>query len=250
MLLSERCRVVLYEPRDPINGGSVVRVCRNTGISDLRFIRPVYGLDARVMSISAPNSDAWISTHASSHDDWSSALDGATRAYALTARRRDSVVPGLGLDNLVDHVLGHDEPFALVFGPEDHGLPNEVVDRCTAYVTVETDAAYPSLNLAQCVLLVAHRLYMAHDVSDGKTGDESRTPMVDAEQRADLGQIERMMRDTEEALDRLGYFKGSQRQNVLASMQRVFTRADLSRRELGLFWGIFAEIIRKHSNGR
>ena len=44
-----------------------------------------------------------------------------------------------------------------VFGREDAGLPNQVVDRCDAVVTLEAVEEHYSYNLAQAVLLVLHR---------------------------------------------------------------------------------------------
>src|SRR5581483_740975 len=42
---------------------------------------------------------------------------------------------------------------ALVFGPEESGLTNEDLRICHRLMTIPTDAAYPSLNIAQAVLL-------------------------------------------------------------------------------------------------
>src|SRR5690606_9872842 len=45
-------------------------------------------------------------------------------------------------------------PVALLFGPEDHGLSNDDLRHCQRLMTIDTSALYPSLNLAQAVLLV------------------------------------------------------------------------------------------------
>ena len=135
--------------------------------------------------------------------------------------------------------LGEGERASLVFGREDHGLQNDVVERCVAFVVLETSVEYRSLNLAQAVLLATHRVFTelgsAVPITPSKRGGE----LVAREK------LERMMLDVESALDSIEFFKGSQRDNVLKTLQRVFVRAELDSRELGTFWGIFAEMNRR-----
>jgi TrmH family RNA methyltransferase len=51
-------------------------------------------------------------------------------------------------------------PVALVFGREDKGLANDELDRCDRLLVIPTDPGYPSLNLAQAVLLVSYELWL------------------------------------------------------------------------------------------
>src|SRR2546428_514687 len=44
-------------------------------------------------------------------------------------------------------------PVALLFGREDKGLTNAALDRCHRVVTIPSEAAYPSLNLAHAVVV-------------------------------------------------------------------------------------------------
>ena len=50
---------------------------------------------------------------------------------------------------------------AIIFGPEDTGLVNRELKLCQRLITIPTAPAYPSLNLAQAVMLVAYELMMA-----------------------------------------------------------------------------------------
>jgi TrmH family RNA methyltransferase len=50
---------------------------------------------------------------------------------------------------------------ALLFGREDWGLDNAAIERCTHLVHIPTDPAYPSLNLADAVLLALYELRRA-----------------------------------------------------------------------------------------
>ncbi|MFZ5826385.1 MAG: RNA methyltransferase, partial [Bacillota bacterium] len=49
---------------------------------------------------------------------------------------------------------------ALLFGPEQDGLPNEALQRCHGLITIPTHPYNPSLNLAQAALVIAYELWM------------------------------------------------------------------------------------------
>src|SRR5260370_8303674 len=55
----------------------------------------------------------------------------------------------------------HANRIAIVFGPEDFGLTNRELKLCQRLVTIPTAPAYPSLNLAQAVMVVAYDLMLA-----------------------------------------------------------------------------------------
>src|SRR5206468_11660563 len=54
--------------------------------------------------------------------------------------------------------LAESGPVALLFGREDKGLTNEALDRCHRVVTIPSDAAYASLNLAHAVVVMLYEL--------------------------------------------------------------------------------------------
>src|SRR5260370_9194380 len=63
----------------------------------------------------------------------------------------------------------HANRIAIVFGPEDFGLTNRELKLCQRLVTIPTAPAYPSLNLAQAVIVVAYELMLAAGAG-GPTG--------------------------------------------------------------------------------
>ena len=52
-------------------------------------------------------------------------------------------------------------PVAVVAGREDSGLTNAELDLCHALVTIPTDPAHSSLNLAQAVAIMAYESWVA-----------------------------------------------------------------------------------------
>jgi uncharacterized protein YigA (DUF484 family) len=87
-----------------------------------------------------------------------------------------------------------------MFGREDHGLTNDAADRCQLLVTIPTDPDYPSLNLAQAVLLTLHQSWM-NSARSAETQSASTPPFPPA--GADT--IERFMQTVTDALDAIGF---------------------------------------------
>lgn len=241
--LRERGAILLVEPQDPLNIGSVVRVCRNTGFRDLRLLSPAQHDPDRV-TITAPNSAAWIASHLNTCTAWTDAVAGRQRLYAFTARGREERQRRMRLGDLVDELASSDTTYALVFGREDHGLANEIVDRCDAFVTLETDIEYASYNLAQAVLLAAYAIML-------RDGDHvAMKPPSREFAPATAADVERLVERATAALDAVGFFKGSQRDNVVRTVRRVFVRASLDNQEFSTFIGVFTEIVRAASRTR
>lgn len=234
----DRFSVILWEPQDPINIGSVVRICRNTNVTDLRLVRPrTWNPD--VVLISAPRSESFIAEHVHRYESFRDASTGIHRLYALTARGRRERQRRLRVDDLLEELstmLDSDARFGFVFGREDAGLSNDVVDRCDAYITLETSADYSSLNLAQAVMLVIWNVFRRFGEPE-----PLRAPQRVFE-RISHDVLERMMDDVEKALVTIEFFKGDQRENVMRTIRSVFMRANLDQQELATMWGVFKEV--------
>lgn len=235
--LTQRGVVVLWEPQDPINVGAAARACMLTDIGELRVVNPGFD-DFERVHISAPNGDAYIADHLRVVDSWEAATEGVQKAIAFTARGRHERQGRGRLEPVVDDLAAAPVPFALVFGREDHGLPNAIVDRCDLYVCLESSARYRSFNLAQAVMIAVHRVFVASDAAVEMKEPGREFP------RPSHAEVERMMGTAEEALDAIDFFKGDQRENVLRTIRRVVVRAEVDTQELATLWAIFAKTRR------
>lgn len=236
-----RFALLLWEPQDPINMGAVVRACRNTTMTDIRLIRPG-SWNPDVMYISAPRCEAYIDQHLHRYDDFLSASENVHRLYALTARGRKERNLRFRIDALVDHIETHvnaDQRVGFVFGREDAGLPNHIIDRCDGYVSLESSADYASMNLAQAVLLVVWSVFKRFGTPATMRAPQRAWPA------AEHAQIERFMQDTERALEAVDVFRGDQRDNVLRTVRQTLLRAEMDTQELATFWGIMKAILAK-----
>ncbi len=172
--------VVLYQPQDVVNVGSVIRVMSNFGLGQLRLVEPAAWDAYRVEGI-AHHTRPLI--EATKHfPDLEAALADCGFVLGATARkrgtRRERLAPRVAVGLALEAAgKSPDTKTALLFGREDNGLPNEALDACHALLTIPTDPANPSLNLAQAVLVVAYELWLAAQEPDA-TAPASSIPAL------------------------------------------------------------------------
>jgi tRNA/rRNA methyltransferase/tRNA (cytidine32/uridine32-2'-O)-methyltransferase len=231
-------RVVLYEPQDPVNIAATVRAMKNMGCSNLFLVRSVEYDPWRLEGIAHDTSD--IIEKIRNCDTIDEALDGCVRVAGFTARRRaakrDVVTPRAASTELLDYARSGD--VAVLFGREDKGLPNEILDRAHIVVTIPT-TNHASLNLAQAVLVALYELHLS-------AADATRTlapPRKDAPP-ATAQEYEQLFADTERALHAIEFFKTRFHEHIMRSMRTLFYRAAPDSRELALLRAVFIEVIR------
>jgi TrmH family RNA methyltransferase len=231
-------RVVLYEPQDPVNIAATIRAMKNMGCSDLYLVRSVEYDPWRLEGIAHDTGD--IIERIRNCDSIEEALSGCVRVAGFTARRRaakrDVTTPRVAGLELLD--LAREGPVALLFGREDKGLPNEILDRAHIVVTIPT-TDHASLNLAQAVLIALYELHLS-------AADATRTlapPRKDAPP-ATAEEYEKLFADTESALYAVDFFKTRFHEHIMRSVRTLFYRAAPDSRELALLRAIFIEVIR------
>ena len=153
--------VVLYQPQDVVNIGGVIRVMSNFGLSRLRLVEPAEYDPYRLEGIA--HQGGLVISKVEQYADLKSALADCGFVVGATARkrglRRDCLTPAQVAPLTLK--AAQTNTVALLFGREDSGLPNEALDDCHALITIPTDPANPSLNLAQAALVVAYELWLA-----------------------------------------------------------------------------------------
>ena len=160
-------RIVLVSPAGPLNVGSVARVMKNFGLSQLVLVSPqcdVLGEEAMQMAVHAKD----VLKAARRVDSVPEALEGCWRAIATTARQRGFNapldLPETALSSLFSPSIdasdasGNLGDTAIIFGREDSGLSNEELAYAQQFVKVPTDDGYSVLNLAQAVAICCYEL--------------------------------------------------------------------------------------------
>lgn len=141
-------------------------------------------------------------------------------------------------------------PVALVFGPEDHGLSNAEIDQCQRFVTLPTSADYPSLNLAQAVLLCCYELLRAAP-PDRIAPSSRRAEIRSADGEPASGQErEDLFAHFSEALTDIGFLDRENPTHMLRALRGFFGRAGLTVREVRIWRGISRQVLWAASRGR
>ncbi|NOZ49350.1 MAG: RNA methyltransferase [Chloroflexi bacterium] len=222
--------IVLVEPQNPANIGGVVRAMMNMGLSQLRLVRPKR-YDPAMISAAAHRSEAFQKT-IRFYETLPSALKDVNLTVAASNRIRRLGSEALTPKTLAPLLLAHTQVGspAILFGREDWGLPNEVVQRCHYQVSIPTHSDYQSLNLAQAVLLIAYDIWQAATADQAflpHTIDPKDPPATETEFNDALESILNV-------LERTGFFKPGQEAAKRIKVERLLRRTRPTAGEAGL----------------
>lgn len=233
-----RITVVLVEPTDAVNIGGVIRAMANTGFLQLRLVRPVEFDAWHVVGVA--HYTQHIISATSSFSSLPDAVSDMQFVLGLTGRHHRVERNALPFQTAIDRTqeLAHEnQSVAIVFGREDRGLSNEMLDVCHAVTTIPTNPGYPSLNLAQAALLALYQLFQ-------RSGGEAQAyrPPRRRRELAASGLLEDLFSDVERALDAIEFLQSRSRVSVLRSLRVALFRAGLDTRQAALLRAVFIEI--------
>jgi TrmH family RNA methyltransferase len=235
-ILSRVC-VVLYEPQDHVNIAATARAMQNMGVESLRLVRPVPWDPYRLEGIA--HSAGPIIERIRTFESFDEAVSDCVLAVGFTARRRAAkwriLDPKAAAAELLERA--RDGPVAIVFGREDNGLPNDVLDRLHAAVTIPT-TEHSSLNLAQAALIGLYELHLA-------AGDATRTlpPARKETPPPTTADMEQFFADAERSLTAIDFFKTRNVEHIMRSVRALTVRAAPDSRELSLLRSMALEVI-------
>jgi tRNA/rRNA methyltransferase len=240
-----RCRVVLVRPQVAGNLGATARVMRNMGLTDLVLVAPEADpTDSRARRLST-HGEA-ILGNCRRVAELAEALADCVLAVGTSARvgglvRRQSVgTPEEVLPRAAAMLAAG--PVALVFGPEPTGLSNAEVVRCHYLVTIPTDPAYASLNLAQAVAICLYELR--------KAWRDRQAPGTLADPPAPFADQERMFDHLRLALEEIHFLYGPKADALMHALRHLIGRAGPTRMEVEVLFGLARQIRWFAEHGR
>lgn len=226
--------VVLYQPQDLVNIALVVRAMKNMGLTRLRLVSPAIFNAYRITGIAHDTHEIVDSTEL--FEEFDEAVADVVRVVAMTARRRASRQAWSEPDEAAEELVARsaDGDIALVFGREDRGLPNEILDRCHEAICIPTSPEHPSLNLGHAAMIVLYEIRRAVRKSfDLEERDLSGKPR-DQAPAATAAELEEFFGVWEQAMAALGMFRGVEPTTKMRSYRRILKRSEPDRRELRL----------------
>lgn len=151
--------IILVSPARPENIGAVARAMKTMGFSSLRIVNSEAHLLPQARWVAHGATD--ILDNSCTFSTLAQAIKDIDFVVASTARHRSDYhyyCTPPQLLTLLEEKKQWMNNVALVFGPENSGLSNEQLALTDLLTSVELAADYPSLNLAQSVMVYCYQL--------------------------------------------------------------------------------------------
>ncbi len=230
----ENVRVVLVRPKRSGNIGATARAMSNMGVRELVLVAPeaINPFHARVMAVHGKEVLEGMGVRSTLRE----AVADCGLVVGTTCRgglyREGGLTPREAAREIVEKAKTN--RVALVFGPEDHGLSNEDLRLCHRLITIPANPAYPSLNVAQAVLLCCYEIFLAasRDSNEKKEG----RPLASVER------VELMYEKLKDAFLKIGFLHPENPEHLMFAFRRIFGRAGLEEREVRILLGLARQI--------
>ena len=211
-------QIVLVEPWDGANIGAVCRAMKTMGITRLVITGSREYDENRVFTLALHAKDLY---------------QNAVRAISLEEALKDSVISfgatrrrgkfrkyfSMSPENMAEKIAMTGEgTVSIVFGREADGLTDSELALCDAAVRIPTSPLFPSLNLAQAVQIITYSLF----TYSGPFANY--TPIS----REELNQLTGTIT---ESLDKIGFFKLEEKDEVGRFFRDIFARSLMSKSE-------------------
>jgi TrmH family RNA methyltransferase len=228
----DRISIVLVDTLQPGNIGSAARAMSNMGLSRLKLVNPrgVFSTECLKMAgnaadlVSSAEVFATLGEAVAAENiviGTTSSRDRLQKGRTQTPREMAKLVREYAATQRV----------ALVFGSEKRGLSDQQLAYCQYRVTIPAHPAYPVLNLAQAVMVLAYEVY-----------NSVESDLNQAFELASQEDRDQMFEHLERMLLRIGFLSSSNPDHITNAIRRFLGRADLTTRDLQILRGIFSQM--------
>ncbi|MEM6310202.1 MAG: RNA methyltransferase [Pseudomonadota bacterium] len=239
--MQTRPGIILVRPQMGENIGAAARAMLNFGLDHMRIVAPRDGWPnpaAKAMASGAGR----VLDNALICPTVAEALGDFQFVFATTARPRDlnkSVYSPEEAMRTAREKIAAGQRIGILFGPERAGLENEDLAQANAIITVPVNPEYPSLNLAQCVLLLGYEWRRV-------TSDVTALEQVMAGARpATVQDIEHLAAHYEDELDRAGFFFPAHKVAAMkTSLRNMWSRLPLTDKDVRALHGALRQLVR------
>ena len=233
--------IILVRPQMGENIGAAARAMLNFGLSDMRLVAPRDGWPNPRAVAMASGAAGQVLDQARVFSTLAEAMADIDHAYATTARGRELTKPVFTPASAMQKARSHAGRSAIIFGPERAGLENDDVARANAIVTVPVNPDFPSLNLAQAVLLMGYD--WGRDTLPPEPAPQGRRPA--AEVPADRIEIEKLGDHAEEKLEAAGFFFPETKAPAMRlNLRNMWSRLNLTRGDVRILHGLLRQLTR------
>ena len=232
---------ILVNPQMGENIGASARGMWNFGIDRMRIVSPRDGWPNQKAVVMASGAGRLLD-EALIFQNFTDAIADQHFIFATTARPRDLIKPIYSPEEAVE--LAYDkiskgQNVGFAFGPERSGLENSDIIKANAIVSVPVNEQFPSLNLAQCVLLLAYE-WMLKSTNPGS----DKSTLKDSDMVAVM-KVEKLSQYFENALENSGFFYPEDKaENMKANFRNMWSRMPLTNSDVQIFYGMLRQLLK------
>ncbi len=223
--------IILVRPKFHENIGSVARAMKNMGLNRLILIDGSSPLHPNAYKLASGAED--ILERAEEFPTLREAISDLKCLVGMTSRGGRDRYPNMTPRALTKKIvsLSQENSIGLAFGSEKEGLTNEELSLCHFCVRIPSMESFPSLNLAQAVMVVCYELFQA-----SRGISEAPIRLAQAEQ------LERMFEHMEKTLIQIGFLDSNHPKRTMRALRRLFGRSQMDEREVRILQGIWSQM--------
>ena len=237
MTTLDNIRIVLVGPLYGGNVGSICRAMANMGLSDLVLVAPAPALnfaEAKMMAVAASDileKRREVATLEEAVGDCGLVMGTTVRPglYRQHVKPPRDWAPRI-LESAASNKV------ALVFGRENSGLTNEELAICTNLIQIPSALDYPSLNLAQAVMVCCYEVFVASGTFEAPL---EKSPECLTKTR------EHMFTMWREMLLDIGFMNDEKSDHMMLGLRRIFSRTPLTTDDVNILMGIARQMAWK-----
>ena len=232
---------VLVRPQMGENIGASARAMWNFGLEQMRVVAPRDGWPS-TRAVAMASGAGRLLDAAQHFDGVSEAVGDTSFVFATTARGRGLTKPILAPEEAMRQAaekIAQGQKVAVLFGPERAGLENEDIAGANALISVPVNPDFPSLNLAQCVLLMAYEWRRAQGQVELARMELAKT------QWAEAIEVEKLAQHYEERLEDAGFFFPEAKvPGMKVNLRNMWSRFSLTRADVQMLHGVLRQLVR------
>jgi tRNA/rRNA methyltransferase len=253
-------RFILINTSHAGNVGATARAMKTMGFDDLVLVAPRWpNVLRREETIQRASGALDVLAAARIVDTLDEALDGMTHLCATAMTPRDfgppTVSPRAHFESLSKKEHNREQSQGLeaqkvsesgvgfLFGSERFGMRNEDVYRCHACLSIPSNPAFGSLNLAAAVQVLAYEWRLALG------GFAVQAAAVEAD-LADARQVAGMLAHLESALTAIGFLDPQAPKKLMPRLNQLFNRSAITQEEIHILRGMAKAMAQLAKGGR
>lgn len=230
---------ILVRPQMGENIGAAARAMLNFGLEQMRIVGPRDGWP-NPKAVAMASGAGRLLDRAGLFPDVKGSIADCDFVFATTARGRELVKEVVTPERAMEMsraLAGQGKRVGVLFGPERAGLENEDIVLANAIISVPVNPEFPSLNLAQCVLLLGYEWRRLAGEMEASVMELARTDF------ASRLEVEKLGDHFEERLAAAGFFfPATKAEGMKANLRNMWGRLGLTRAEVQTFHGMLRQI--------